>query len=145
MTTLEDKAKRLARDPSWRVEKFKEFVKFSTASTATFAFDVFLLWLFSARLGFPYLKGAIFAFVVSVSVGFAINKAWVFKGTRQEVLRGYAMFFLIALLDIFLIVGLLSLLVEHFGVYYIHARIFVGIFVGIWNYVLNSFFNFKTY
>lgn len=53
-------------------------------------------------------------------------------------------FIAIALVGMVLVTGAMYVMVELLGIYYLLARVVVACVTGVWNYLLNLFFNFKV-
>lgn len=122
----------------------KRFLRYSTSGTSTFALDFLLLWFFSGPLGMHYIPAAIVAYILSTIVHYFIVRNWAFTGTKRQVLSGYFYFTSIAFTGLLINVLLLSFFVEILVLHVLLSRFFSGVFVGIWNYSLNLFLNFKT-
>ncbi len=106
--------------------------------------DFALLWFFIDIIGLYYLIAGAFSFIISVSVNYQINHFWGFKETRREFARGYSFFFTFGIIGLILTTLLFALFVEYFNFHYLIARALTAIFVGLWNYVMNIKYTFRT-
>jgi putative flippase GtrA len=126
----------------WRA--LKRFILYSFIGAGTFAFDLFLLFLFTDIMGMNYLVAVGIAFLIAVSINYILSRQFVFKGTTRGHSEGYSYFIIIAILGLVLVTGSMYVLVELLGVYYLVARVLIACLTGIWNYLMNLFFNFKV-
>lgn len=119
-------------------------MKYAAVGGSTFAFDLVLLWVVTELFGVPYQISTAGAFLVAVSLNYALSRKFVFKGTTRRVHHGYLYFILIACGGAAVVTGAVAFLVSLFGMHYLIARIIVACFVGIGNYLFNLHFNFKV-
>ena len=110
----------------------------------TFAIEIFLLWVFTDKLGIHYAISAVLAFLCTVTAGYIMNRIAVFRGTHRSPIGGYINYALISLVGVGIVVGGMTLLIEYFHVYYIYARIVVVAFTFLWTYSMNLYVNFKV-
>lgn len=122
----------------------RRFLKYSLIGFGTFLGDLILLYIFTDWLHLYYLFAAGLAFLVAVSVNYLISRRVVFKGTKRGQTAGYVYFIIIAGAGLMFVTGGMYVLVEWLGVYYVWARILVASVTGVWNYLMNLFFNFKV-
>lgn len=120
------------------------FLKYALVGGSTLAFDLLLLFLVTEKLGVPYYIATPGAFLVAVSINYLISRTFVFRGTKQGHRVGYMFFILIALAGASITTFGVLLLVTYAHQYYLFARVLVACFVGMANYLLNLFFNFKV-
>jgi len=99
-----------------------------------------------------YLWGAVVGFCISLVVTFALQKYWTFQDkTHHRVHKQFGMYFIVALINVALNIGLLALsktIVEasgrdFFHGWYLAAQILIVVFVSAVSFVLNYFFTFK--
>lgn len=126
----------------WRA--LKRFFQYSTIGAGTFAFDLLLLFLFTDKLEMNYVLAVAVAFLIAVSLNYQLSRRFVFKGSVRGHAEGYVYFIGIALWGMLFVTGMMYVLVEWFAVYYLVARIVIAGVTGIWNYLMNLFFNFKV-
>lgn len=120
------------------------FLRYSAIGVATLSFDLMLLAAATQLLHIPYYVATPVAFLVAVSLNYALSRTFVFKGTERPVHHGYAYFIAIALVGALAITGAVYLLVTYAHLYYLLARILVAGVVGIANYLSNLHLNFKV-
>lgn len=120
------------------------FFRYLLASSGTLLFDIFLLGLLAEFFGIHYLFSVSFAYVVSTTINYFINRHWGFRGTKRHVVSGYLLFLSFGLLGLFLTVSLMWLFVDFIGWHYSFSRIVVAIIEGAILFILNSIYTFKV-
>ena len=120
------------------------FLRYALVGGSTLLFDLCLLYVVTEYLGVPYFIATPGAFLIAVSINYFISRKFVFKGTERGHSVGYSIFILIALAGAFITTSGVVLLVTYAHLYYLFARVLVACFVGIANYLLNLFFNFRV-
>lgn len=108
------------------------------------ALDLVLLFLFTDALGWPPVLSAAVAFIIAVSLNYILSRYFVFKGTTRGFTAGHVGFLIIALSRLGIVTGMMHVLVNILAWNYLLSRIFIALFTGIWNYLLNLYFNFKV-
>jgi putative flippase GtrA len=101
-------------------------------------------FLFTHVFGWHYLFATGIAFLTAVSINYLLSRRFVFKGTLRSVHAGYVGFLSIAALGLLWVTGLMFVCVEYLGWGYLPDRVAVAAVVGIWNYLLNLYVNFKV-
>ena len=127
------------RDFYLQIIKFK-IVRFSISGTISAAIDLGILYALTDILGIWYIASATFAFIVSATINFYMQKFWSFRAGETEYLRKQVFFF--ALLGVFNIIAntaLLYFFVEWFGIWYIFSQIIIILILGVVNFVSYSF------
>ncbi|MBU2103644.1 GtrA family protein [Patescibacteria group bacterium] len=122
----------------------RRFIRYAVVGISTLLFDLLLLVGLTELVGVPYYIATPFAFLVAVSINYALSRMHVFRGTIRPVHHGYVYFIGIAFLGAFITTSGVALLVSFFGMYYLLARVLVAGFVGVANYLLNLHFNFRV-
>jgi len=120
------------------------FAKYTSVGFSTFILDLFLLFLLIDILDFQYLIAAAAAYLFAVSANYLISRRYVFVQTKRSFTHGYAGSLAIAGAGMVLVVVLMALCVELFGLSHLIARVFVAAIVGFWNYLMNLYVNFKV-
>jgi putative flippase GtrA len=122
----------------------QRFIRYSLVGTGTFVIDLALLYFFIETLGMHYLVATAVAFLLAVSVHYAISRVWVFPHTKRGVRAGYAFFIQFAILGMLATTGFMWLLTVLFALPILYTRVLVSVFVGIGNYLANLHLNFKV-
>jgi putative flippase GtrA len=123
--------------------RLKRPIKYMFSTGITFVIEFFLLWLFTDVFNIYYLLSATLAFVITVSIGYILNRWFVFKGSTRRHLHAYINFFFISLGGLLIVIGGLFVLVGVFNVHYLLARILIIILTFLWTYSMNHFVNFR--
>lgn len=118
--------------------------RYTAVGALTFSLDLLLLFLLTDIFGWHYLLSAGLAFLIAVSLNYVISRDFVFPGSSRPSREAYFWFLVIAATGLGIVVGLMYLLVTVFLINYIVARIAVSLVTGLWNYLLNLFFNFQV-
>lgn len=119
---------------------FRYFVSGTTGAL----FHVLLLFLLHRYGHLSYLIASSVAYVLSIFLGFILQKFWTFGDKRKTVLP--TQFFSYALVIGISILGngfLLYLLVEKLNMWYLAAQVIASLIIAIQNLFLYSFFVFK--
>lgn len=131
------------RSALFRSYALRRFVKYMMVGVSTFAFDLALLFVFADILGWNYLVAAGLSFLIAVSLNYFASRRFVFRHTERSVSAGYLMYLLIATIGLCAVVSLMALAVEVFDLHYLLARVIVAGAVGVWNYLMNAYVNFR--
>lgn len=91
-----------------------------------------------------YLIATGLAFVTAVSINYLVSRKFVFSKTTRKMSHGYYGFLFISGIGLLLVIILMALFVEVFAMDYLLSRILTAGFVGMWNYLMNLYFNFKV-
>ena len=116
----------------------------TVASVATFAVDIALLGLLVEVLGLVYLPAAAIAFLLAMTVQYALSRVWVFRRSDRGMATGYFYFLVNAGIGLVTTLAMLFALVELAGLFYIVARVIASVVSGLVMFLLNAVYNFKT-
>jgi putative flippase GtrA len=122
----------------------RRFIKYSGIGAGTFLLDLTILFLASSYLGVSYFIATPCAFFVGISFNYFISRRLVFKGTTRAVYHGYINFAVVGILGAVITTGLVFMFVHFLALYYLIARILVAGIVGVGNYFINLYLNFKV-
>jgi putative flippase GtrA len=111
---------------------------------STFAFDLALLAFLLAVTHLHYALLAGIAYGIAVSINYLLSRRFVFAGTERAVTHGYVIFLGIAGVGLVAVSGLMVVLVEYAHLPPLVARVGIAGVVGLWNYLMNLFVNFKV-
>ncbi len=120
------------------------FMKYFTIGTSTFAFDLALLLLFTDVFHINYVISAGSAYLIAITINYLFSRHYVFSGTLRSAHVGYAIFLLIASVGFLIVTGFIYLFVQIFGLNVFMSRVLVAGIVGVWNYFMNLYVNFKV-
>lgn len=125
-------------------QSLQRFLKYFGVGASTFLFDLAMLFVFIDVFRWNYIVSAGASFLVAISLNYYISRRYVFHGSLRSAHAGYLIFIIIALVGLIAVAGGMFILVQVFGLYYISSRIVVALIVGVWNYVMNLYVNFKV-
>lgn len=120
------------------------FGKNSVAGTIAFAFDLALLWLLVERGGWAYLPAAAFAFLIAITIHYALARRFVFHESTRGLASGYLFFVANAAIGLLVTLAAFALLVELFELHYLVARLISSVKAGVVVFLLNAVFNFRV-
>jgi putative flippase GtrA len=120
------------------------FLKYTSVGVSTFLFDLFLLYLLTDSFKIHYALATPLAFGIAVSINYFLSRRFVFKGTLRSVHAGYGVFLAIAGTGMAAVTGLMVVFVEVLHMEYLPARVIIAGIVGVWNYLMNLYVNFKV-
>lgn len=91
--------------------------------------------------GIPYLVGSVSGILSSMSVGFVLQKYWTFEDSASKHVHTQFVFYaLLAFGNLALNTGIVYVLVDKVGVYYLLAQAIGAAFVAV-----DSFFMYRTF
>lgn len=122
----------------------RRFFRYALVGVSTLAFDLVLLYIVTELFGVPYYISTPAAFLVAVTINYFISRKFVFRGTERRIHHGYAYFIAVALVGAFVTTSLVAFLVSFAHLYYLLARVLVAGIIGIGNYLLNLYLNFRV-
>lgn len=120
------------------------FGQYTVIGTATFALDLCLLFLLVQYAGVPFYIATPCSFLIAVSGNYVLSRRFVFVGTQRGWNSGYVYFICIALAGAFVTTTLVVWLVATFHLFYLLARALTAVAVGVTNYFINLYWNFKV-
>ena len=123
---------------------FSRFIRYSLVGVGTFLIDLLLLYSATTILHIPYYISTAVSFFIAVNINYFISRAHIFKGSERSMGLGYLYFLCIVLAGAAATTGLVVLLVKYVGLYFLVARIIVAGIIGVCNYLINLYFNFKV-
>jgi putative flippase GtrA len=119
------------------------FIKYGIVGFTTSSLEVLLLFLLVHYISVYYILATALAFVLSDSLGFAINFKWGFKESKTGTLRGYNLYILFSVFSLVLTLLLMKIFVDALGIHYILSRIIIIAFTGMCTFTLNYLITFK--
>lgn len=122
----------------------KRFFTYTFFGTTTSLLDISILWILTNSLGVHYLLSATISFSFSASLSYIGVRHFVFTHTHRSLKAGYLYFLMITGTGLALTLGGMAILVEIFNLHYMVARILIAGAIGLWNYLMNLYVNFKV-
>jgi len=126
------------------IKTLTRFLKYFIIGLVTFLFDLFLLYFCTDILLINYLTSTGLAFLIAISINYFLSRRFVFSKTKRKISHGYYIFVTTALLGLLIVILLMGILVEVFRIDYLFARVITAARVGIYNYSINLFIDFKV-
>jgi len=120
------------------------FLKYSFIGSSTFILDLSILYILTDIFLINYLTSTSIAFIIAVSINYYLSKNFVFTKTTRKTDHGYYYFLIIAGTGLIFVIILMKFFVEILLLNYLLSRILVAGIVGMWNYLINLYFNFKV-
>lgn len=120
-------------------KKVRQIVLFLISGSATAAFDLILLYLFTHLFGWYYLLSATIAYALSILFNFTCQKFLTFKNYEQSpaVLRRQLFLFIcVGVINLLLNTLLLKRLVDVFHVWYMGAQMFTLLFLACFTFFI---------
>lgn len=119
-------------------------VKYTSVGVTTFVIDMIIVATLLTWFNLPY-QGAIgLGFLIGVTLNYFLSYFYVYAGTEQTIVQGYVIFFLLAVGGMVFITLGVTYLVEIFEIGILVARLLTGTIVGLSNFIINTFLNFKV-
>ena len=98
--------------------------------------DLFFLYVFSDIFGIYYLISAVFSFIISVLVNYAMSTRWVFNQNNIENRVGeFNLFLLISTIGLVFTEILLYFFTDICGIHYLISKIISAVIVLFWNFL----------
>lgn len=101
-----------------------------------FVVDFFFLYVFSDIFGIYYLISAVFSFIISVLVNYAMSTRWVFNQNNIENrVVEFNLFLLISTIGLVFTEILLYFFTDICGIHYLISKIISAVIVLFWNFL----------
>jgi len=118
-------------------EESKSFLKFCLVGLLGFLVNTGLLWILTDVVGLYYVLSSAISIEASIIFNFSLNDSWTFrnrKGPGNSILVRATRYNIVCIVGALLNLGILALMTETFGVYYLISNL-VGITAAVlWNY-----------
>jgi putative flippase GtrA len=125
-------------------QAIERFFKYLSIGASVSALDIYLLWILTTHFGVYYIFSAGVTFLIGATLGYLADRHFVFAGTTRDLKTGYLYFLAITGAGLLMTLLTMAVLVEIFSFHYIVARILVAGGIGVWNYLMNLYVNFKV-
>lgn len=122
---------------------FRRLISYSGVGIGTYLLDIAVILLLYRVWQVDPATAIALGFLVGVTVNYLLCYFWVYRGTHRNFKIGLAIFLCLALVGVALITESVTYLVLVHGMPLLLARTLVAAFVGLVNFLLNTFFNFK--
>ena len=139
------------------ITKLKDFIRkiLTNASVKLFIFyvffagiasvvDVSILFVLTEYAGFHYLISSALSYLAGMITNYSLNKFLTFKNYDKRIARQFSLFVMVALVGLALNQLFLYIMVEHFGMWYILAKLISICLVGFWSFFGHKKITFKN-
>lgn len=116
--------------------RVSEVFRFVVNGAVSFLVDYGLLYGLTEFAGMHYLWSSALSFIASVMVNYWICVVWVFEGVGKTGKKSKLVFLASSVAGLGINQGLMWLLVDKAGIYYMIAKIIATVAVMAWNYVM---------
>jgi dolichol-phosphate mannosyltransferase len=124
--------------------EWKKMAKFGFVGLSGVLVNIGFLYLFTEYMGFYYIIASVIAIELSILNNFLFNDYLTFK-LRDEVdsfaynrFKRFFSFQCISFVGVIINIGILYILTETFGIYYLVSNLIGILIVFLWNYLINS-------
>lgn len=121
----------------------RRFSRYASVGVSTFLFDLGILYIAVTGFGVAYYVATPIAFLIAVSINYAVSRSYVFRGTTRVWSHGYIYFLCVAGIGVIATTTLVAFLVSFLALHYLFARVLVAGIVGFANYFFNLYVNFN--
>ena len=112
-------------------------VKFCLVGLTGLGVDTGILWLLTEKAGLFYIYSAVISTETAITTNFILNNTWTFRDRRyatSNVVSRFIKYNVTCIIGVGIKLGILTLMTEVFGLYYIISNI-IGIAIAfLWNY-----------
>ena len=123
------------------------FLKFCVVGLSGVVVNMGLLWLLTELAGLFYLLSAAISIETSIITNFVFNNYFTFRDRRSSGIKPFLSrllkFNLVSLAGLGLNMGVLWLLTEVFGIYYLLSNLCGIVVATLWNYLVNTWWTWK--
>ena len=114
----------------------KQFLKYVLIGFLGTGLDFLILYFLVEFLHLFYLLAAIISIIIVVWLSFTLNKFWTFKDYEKKYFLQLGKYIIAHSIGVGINLGILTLLVEIFGLWYILAKVFATAVALIWNFLV---------
>lgn len=111
------------------------FLQYAVAGVIAFACEYTTFLALYYRLDLPIVVANSIAFVVGLTVSFALSKLWVFRHGVGTKTRQASLFVALALFNLVL-TNLLLVLLKHYGIAPVIGKLAVMCLIVLWNFII---------
>jgi putative flippase GtrA len=124
---------------------YHRFIGYSTVGISTYVLDLAILWTLLTFSTVPETWALVIGFLVGVSSNFFLCYYWIYRGTTRSRIVGYSIFVGCATLGVAFVAYTTTYLYETLGLNVYIARTLVAAIIGLINFTINTFFNFRLH
>lgn len=120
---------------------FEEFLRFLVVGALCMALNLVLLYGFTDVLGIHYLLSCVIVVLLVNGVGFLLNRRFTFfSGQARFIygsLQGFFHYNVVSVISFFMVIVQMYVMVDWFGLWYVHANILSGIVMAFFNFFMH--------
>lgn len=110
-------------------------VKYVLVGGSTFSIDLGLLYIMHGLLGLNIAASASFAYWISISYNFVLNRHWTFSSSeKKSLLKHLTLYFVLLVFNFLFTVTFVAILSEHFN--YIFVKIAAVLLQTSWTFLV---------
>ena len=129
---------KLLRDSTDNI--FIQLFRYVFVGGTAFFVDVFFLYVFCDVFGIHYLISAVFSFLISVLVNYALSKKWIFdQANLENKVLEFNLFLLISTVGLVFTEILLYFFTDIVGIYYMFSKFIATVIVLFWNFLARRY------
>ena len=123
--------------------KYKIYIKYVISGCTGAFVNLATLFILTEFANIYYMVSAVIAFLVSLSVGFNLQKRWTFQDNNKKVFKQVALYFVITSTNLLINMALLYFLVEKLDVWYMLAQVIIYGSLSVFSFIMYKFLVFK--
>ena len=129
--------------------EWKKMVKFGFVGFSGVLVNVGFLYLFTEYLGLYYITASVLAIEIAILNNFFLNDYWTFdlkdevNSFTQSRLKRFFSFQCVSIIGLIINIGILYILTDFFGIYYLVSNLIGILIVFFWNYLVNRHITWK--
>ncbi len=121
----------------------QSFARYLFFSIFTSLVDIVLFALLLYLIGLNYLASAAVGFIGGAVTGYILNKRYTFNNKYPDFHYQFTLYLVVQLSGLLLVLVLMKIFVEAFGIYAFIARILVAPILAVYNYSGHKFLTFR--
>lgn len=122
---------------------FFQLIRYTFVGGMAFIVDFSLLYIFTEYFHLYYILSATLSFITGLLVSYVISILWVFRGFGSaNRFQEFLFFALIGIIGLGINAGILWLITDYFGVYYMLSKLITAVIVYFWNFFARKYFLF---
>lgn len=130
-----------------RTGELLRFAKFCMVGASGVGVNMGLLWLLTEHVGLPYLLSAAISIETSIISNFILNDFFTFHDRRSPTVKSFFnrlwKFNVVSIAGLSINIGMLWLLTEVAGVYYLVSNLCGIALAMLWNYTVNTWWTWR--
>lgn len=121
-----------------------QLMRYTFVGGVAFVVDFALLYILTEYCHFYYIASATISFIAGLLVNYIISILWVFRGFGSvNRFQEFLFFALIGVIGLGINAGLLWVITDCFGVYYMLSKLITAVIVYLWNFFARKYLLFS--